>query len=117
MLQKVRPHSLLVPQSTSNVLVEGLIDQMTITRSDTFVDRFDPIDSIALHGAVDEVRFILWADSKITTQVATALRNSPSAMTVVFIDSQLPDPYRPERSWVSVIAHADEDTVLRKLIA
>lgn len=117
MLQTVRPHSLLVPQSTSNVLVEGMIDQMTITRSDTFVDRFDPLDSIALHGAVDEVRFILWADSKITTQVATALRTSPSAMTVVFIDSQLPDPYRPERSWVSVIAHADEDTVLRKLIA
>lgn len=117
MLQKVRPHSLLVPQSISNVLVEGLIEQMAITRSDTFVDRFDPLDSIALHGATDEVRFILWAESRITTQAATALRTSPSAMTIVFIDSQLPDPYRPERSWVSIIAHADEEMVLRKLIA
>jgi ATP-dependent DNA helicase RecQ len=117
MLQRIRPHSLLVPQATSDTLVAAVINQMVLTRSDTFVDRFDPLDSIALHGATDEVRFVLWVESSITPQAAIALRTSPSAMTFVFIDCQLPDPDRPERPWVSIIAHADEEMALRKLTA
>ena len=117
MLQKVCPHSLLIPQSASDALVEGLISQMAKTRSDTFVDRFDPRDPIALHGATGEVRFVLWMESMITPEAAAALRTSLSAMSVVFVNTQLPDPNRPERPWVSIVAHADEETVLRKLIA
>lgn len=117
MLQKVRPHSLLIPKATSDSLVNPLIDLMTKMRSDTFVDRFDPLDSSVLFGATDEVRLLLWMESMITPQAAEALRVSSSAMTVVFIHTHLPDPYRPERPWASIITHADQDTVLRKLIA
>lgn len=117
MLQKVRPHSLLIPHSTSDALVEALISQMAKTRSDTFVDRFDPRDPIALHGATDEVRFVLWMELMITPEAAAALRTSLSAMTVVFMNNQLPDPNRPERPWISIVAHVDEDVILRKLIA
>jgi ATP-dependent DNA helicase RecQ len=117
LLQKVRPHSLWIPYSASDRLVDSIVTQLIAGRSDTFVDRFDTRDSAALRGGSDEVRFLLWLEPMITPEAAGALRTSPSALTVVFIHSQLPDPSRPDRPWSSVISHADEDAVLRKLIA
>ena len=117
LLQKVRPHSLWIPHSASDSLIDSIITQLIAVRSDTFVDRFDPRDPTALRGGSTEVRFLLWLEPMITPEAAAALRTSPSALTVVFIHTQLPDPSRPDRPWSSVVAHADEDTVLRKLIA
>lgn len=117
LLQKVRPHSLWIPQSASDRLVDSIVNQLVAVRSDTFVDRFDPHDPTALRGGSDEVRFVLWLEPMITPESAAALRTSPSALTLVFIHSHLPDPDRPDRPWSSVVAHADEDAVLRKLIA
>ncbi len=117
LMQKARPHTLWVPQSASENLVESLISQMTAFRSDTFVDRFDPRAPTTLLGSNSELRFILWLDSLITPEAAAALQTSPCSMTVVFINRQLPDPKRPDRPWSSVVAHADEETILRKLIA
>lgn len=117
LLQKVRPHSLWIPHSASDSLIDSIITQLIAVRSDTFVDRFDPRDPTALRGGSAEVRFLLWLEPMITPEAAAALRTSPSALTVVFIHTQLPDPNRPDRPWSSVVAHADEDTFLRKLIA
>ncbi len=117
LLQKARPHSLWIPQSANDQLVDAMAAQLVAVRSDTFIDRFDPRDPTALRGASDEVRFVLWLEAMITPESAAALRTSPSALTVVFINGQLPDPNRPDRPWSSVVAHADEDAVLRKLIA
>lgn len=117
LLQKVRPHTLWIPQSASERLIDSIVTQLATVHSDTFVDRFDPDDHNSVRGASDEVRFVLWLEPVITPEAAAALQTSPSALTVVFINSQLPDPNRPDRSWSSVVAHADEDTVLRKLMA
>lgn len=117
LLQRSRPHTLWVPQSVSDRLIDALIARLVAVRSDTFVDRFDPRDPTTLRGSSDEVRLVLWLESTITPEAAAALWTSPSALTVVFINRQLPDPNRPERPWSSVVAHADEDAVLRKLIA
>lgn len=117
LLQKVRPHSLWIPHSTGDSLIDAIVAQLVVVRSDTFIDRFDPRDPTALRGGLDEVRFLLWLESTITTEVATALQTSPCALTVIFINRQLPDPNRPDRSWSSVVAHADEDAVLQQLIA
>lgn len=117
LLQKVRPHSLWIPHSAGDSLSDSIVSQLIAVRSDTFVDRFDPLDPTALRGGSDEVRFILWLESTITPEAAAALQTSPSALTIVFIHNQLPDPCRPDRTWSSVVAHADEDAVLRKLIA
>lgn len=117
LLQKVRPHSLWIPQSASDRLIDSIVNQLVAVRSDTFIDRFDPRDPTALRGGSDEVRFLLWLEPIITREAAAALRTSPSALTIVFIHSHLPDPDRPDRPWSSVVAHADEDAVLRKLIA
>jgi ATP-dependent DNA helicase RecQ len=116
LLQKVRPHSLWIPQSASDRLIDSVVNQLVAVRSDTFIDRFDPRDPTALRGGSDEVRFLLWLEPMITRESAAALRTSPSALTIVFIHSHLPDPDRPDRPWSSVVAHADEDAVLRKLI-
>jgi hypothetical protein len=117
LLQKVHPHSLWIPYSASNRLVDSIVTQLVSVRSDTFVDRFDPRDPTSLRGGSDEVRFVLWLESMITPEAAAALRTSPSALTVVFIHNQLPDPDRPDRTWSSVVSHADEDAVVRKLIS
>lgn len=117
LLQKVRPHSLWISQSASDQLVDSIVTQLVAVRSDTFVDRFDSRDFTTLRGATDEVRFLLWLEPMITSESAAALLTSPSAMTVVFMNSQLPDPNRPDRPWSSVVAHADESAVLRKLVA
>lgn len=117
LLQKVRPHTLWVPNSLSENLLDFLISQMMAFRSDAFVDRFDPLDPTSLRGSTGEVRFILWLDQYITPEAASALRTSTSAMTVVFTNSLLADPNRPDRLWSSVLSHADEDSVLRKLTA
>lgn len=116
LLQKVRPHTLWVPLSASDSLVESLISQMTTFRSDTFVDRFDPRDPTTLLGSNGELRFILWLDSLIAPEAGAALQTSPCSMTIVFINRQLPDPSRPDRPWSSIVAHAEEETILRKLI-
>lgn len=117
LLQKTRPHTLLVPQTLSETLTEALITQMAAFRSDCFVDRFDPRDPTNLRGSSGEVRFVLWLESTITTETAAALQTSSSSLTVVFISGQLPDPNRPDRRWASVVAHSDEETVLRKLLS
>jgi ATP-dependent DNA helicase RecQ len=117
LLQRVRPHSLWIPQSASDRLIDSIVNQLVAVRSDAFIDRFDPRDPAALRGGSDEVRFLLWLEPIITPEAAAALRTSPGALTVVFIASQLPDPIRLDRPWSSVVAHADEDVVLRKLIA
>jgi len=116
LMQKARPHTLWLPNSASDSLVESLISQMTAFRSDTFVDRFDPRDPTTLFGSTGELRFVLWLDSLITPDSAAALQTSPCSITIVFINSQLPDPNRPDRPWSSVVAHADEETIMRKLI-
>jgi hypothetical protein len=90
---------------------------MAAFRSDCFVDRFDPRDPTNLRGSSGEVRVVLWLESTITTEAAAALQTSSSSLTVVFISGQLPDPNRPDRRWASVVAHSDEETVLRKLLS
>ena len=117
LLQKTRPHTLLVPQSLGASPTDSLITQMMAFRSDCFVDRFDPRDPTNLRGASGEVRFVIWLESIITVDAAAALQTSPCSLTVLFINRQLPDPNRPDRLWASVVAHSDEETVLRKLIS
>jgi hypothetical protein len=117
LLQKTRPHTLLVPHSLSETLTDSLIEQMAAFRSDCFVDRYDPRDPTNLRGSSGEVRFVLWLEPTITADAAVALQTSPCSLTVLFINSQLPDPNRPDRPWASLVAHSDEETVLRKLIS
>ena len=117
LLQKTRPHTLLVPHALSETLTESLICQMAAFRSDCFVDRYDPRDPTNLRGSSGEVRLVMWLDPTITVDAATAFQTSPCSLTVLFINSQLPDPNRPDRPWASVVAHSDEETVLRKLIS
>jgi ATP-dependent DNA helicase RecQ len=116
MLREVRPHTVLFPYTTSNDIVDGLIEHLTQIHSDAFVDHFDPREPTSLQGGSNEVRFVIWTESSITPEAAATLQSSSCAMTVIFLNEMLPDPHRQERPWISIVAHADGDTVLRKLI-
>ena len=115
MLQKIRPHTLVVSSELGSLALEKIIGQMVRTRSDTFIDRVDFRHSTELHGSSQEVRFILWTNSLITVENAMFLRSSDCAMTVVFIDQQLADPNRPDRAWVSTLVHVEEERAYRRL--
>lgn len=117
LLQKLRPHTVLVPGSTSNDLVENLITLMSAFRSDAFIDRFDPLTPTTLLGASGEIRFVLWFDALISPEIAATLQTSPCSMTVVFINRKLPDPNRSDRTWSSVVAYSDDETISRRLSA
>lgn len=116
LLQKVHPHTLLLPFSTPMALQHAVRQRLRDTRSDTFIDLFKPTDTGSYDAGQGEVRFIVWLDAAISEKAMVSLAHSSSAMTVVFINSSLPDPGRPDRSLVSVVAHTDESTVMRSLM-
>lgn len=115
LLQKVRPHTLLLPFSTPVALQHAIRQRLRNTRSDTFIDFFKPTDTTSYDAGQGEVRFIVWLDAAMSESAMVSLTHSSSAMTVVFINSSLPDPRRPDRPLVSVAAHTDESTVMRSL--
>ena len=116
LLQKVHPHTLLLPCSTPMALQHVVRQRLRDVRSDTFIDFFKPTDVHSYDAGQGEVRFIVWLDGAMSEGAMVSLTHSTSAMTVVFINSSLPDPVRPDRSLASVAAHMDESTVMRSLI-
>jgi ATP-dependent DNA helicase RecQ len=114
-LQACHPHTLLLPRATPQPLVETIRKRLRDTRLDTFVDFFDPTDTNSFQAGEGEFRFIVWLDAAMSEKARASLSNSTSAMTVVFIDAALPDPSRPDRLFISVIAHTDASAVMRRL--
>lgn len=116
MLQACHPHTLLLPRSASQPFIETIRTRLRNTRSDTFIDFFDTSDTNSFQAGEGEFRFIVWLDGVMPEKAQTSLRNSTSAMTVVFIDDGLPDPARPDRRFASVIASTDAPAVMRRLM-
>lgn len=116
LLQTVQPHTLLLPFSTPTSLQHAVRQRLRTTQSDTFIDFFSPTDTGSYDAGQGEVRFIVWLDPAMSERAMDSLTHSPSAMTVVFINSNLPDPGRPDRPLASVTAYTDESTVIRGLM-
>ena len=115
MIQKVRPHSLIVSSKLSDSVFEKLVSNLVKFKSDTFIDRANFSSSNEISGGHDEIRFIVWDEQSISRNFVESLRASECAMTVVFVDSLLSDPYREDRKWLSVLNHADELTIIRRI--
>lgn len=112
----VRPHTVLLSLSAAEIYERGLQDRIAASRSDTFLDRFNPRVPSALYGGTDEVRFIIWTESTISSDVVAVLRAATSGLTVVFFHPSLADPYRPDRPWSDIVLHVDEETALRRIM-
>lgn len=115
MLQAAHPHTVMLPLHMDPAVVSGIRQRLSEARSDTFIDLFDPEDPGTFQAGEGELRFIVWKNETMSAQALWSLESSPSAMTIVFIHSSLPDPERPDRRLASVVTHADESSVMRRL--
>ncbi len=111
----MRPHSLIVSSRINESVFEKLVTNLVKFKSDTFIDRENFASSAEIRGGHDEIRFIVLDEETISRTLDQSLRASECAMTVVFVDSLLNDPYREDRKWLSVLNHTDEETILRRI--
>jgi hypothetical protein len=116
MLQAAHPHTVLLPFHTDAAVVSGMRKRLSEARSDTFIDLFDPENPGTFQAGEAELRFIVWNNETMSVAALWSLESSPSAMTIVFIHSSLPDPERPDRRLASVVTHVDESSVMRRLM-
>jgi hypothetical protein len=114
LLRQLNPHTLLVPHGLSDEKVEGLSARLEALGLFTFIDTYSPTGG-ELTGGRDEIRVMVWTESTISPRMASALRVSPCAMTVVLIPASLADPDRPDRTWASVLPSLAHDSALRLL--
>ena len=112
---RLRPHTVLLPSSAAQADVQALRDCLQRTRSDAFLDRFGPEAPDTLDGASGELRLVFWTDPTMLPMAASQLTGAACALTIVLMTPAITDPLRPDRSWASVLPHADEDAALRAL--
>lgn len=112
---RLRPHTVLLPSSAAQVDVQAMRDCLRRVRSDAFLDRFGPEASGVLDGASGEFRLVFYTDPKMLPMAASQLTGAACALTIVLMTPAITDPLRPDRSWASVLPHADEDAALRAL--
>jgi ATP-dependent DNA helicase RecQ len=112
---QLRPHTVLLPSGAAQADVDALRGCLQRTRADAFIDRFGPEDRDALDGASGEFRLVFWTDTAMPPMAASQLTGAACTLTVVLMSPGITDPLRPDRSWASVLPHADEDTALRAL--
>ncbi|MDG0857416.1 protein DpdF [Roseateles puraquae] len=112
---RLQPHTVLLPSSAAQSDVQSLRDCLRRTRSDAFLDRFGSEASSVLDGASGEFRLVFWTDPTMPAMAASQLTGAACALTIVLMTPAITDPLRPDRSWASVLPHADEDAALRAL--
>ncbi|MBV8501155.1 MAG: ATP-dependent DNA helicase RecQ [Burkholderiales bacterium] len=112
LINRLQPHTVLLPLGAGEPDVEGLRNSLRRVSSDAFLDSFD---RDALDGASGEIRLVFWTDPTMLPIAASQLTGASCSLTVVLMTSAITDPLRPDRSWASVLPHADEDTALRAL--
>jgi len=112
LISRLRPHTVLLPLSAGETDVEGLRNSLRRVGSNAFLDRFD---KDVLDGASGEIRLVFWTDPTMSPIAASQLIGAACSLTVVLMTSAITDPLRPDRSWASVLPHADKDAALRAL--
>ncbi|WP_322075461.1 protein DpdF [Burkholderia cenocepacia] len=115
LISRLRPHTIAMARETSTECLDLMRARLRRLRSDAFVDLFDPAQTDALEGGVQEVRVVILSSESISQAENSALKSSPCEMTVVILPKATRDPDRPDRLWSSVLAHTDEESLIRVL--
>lgn len=109
LISQLNPHTVLAPQSGE--WFDVAMERVQALDASTFVDVLDGQRVGALEGGRGEVRIVMWPDRPMTLKERDDLLHSSSALTVLLIPADLPDPTRPDRAWAGVMTHVREEQV------
>ncbi|WP_454055665.1 protein DpdF [Cupriavidus sp. Marseille-Q8015] len=116
LISRLRPHTIALASETSPELMDAMRARLRLLRADAFLDTFGAgAPDYFARGGENEVRMIIWSSDAVPHSVNALLRSSPCAMNVVILPRKTRDPERPDRLWSSVLAHTDEEFVVRAL--
>lgn len=112
LISQLNPHTVLAPRS--GAWFDVAMERVRALDASTFVDVLDDRRRGALEGGRGEVRIITWSGRPMTLEERDDLLHSSSALTVLLIPVDLPDPTRPDRAWAGVMPHVREEQVLEE---
>jgi len=113
LISQLNPHTVVAAQSGGDWF-DVAMERVHALNTTTFVDVLDEHRTGSLEGGRDEVRLVLWPSRPITMKERDALLHSSSALTVLLIHADVPDPSRPDRAWSGVMPHIREEEVLEE---
>ncbi|WP_435452595.1 protein DpdF [Variovorax sp. LT1P1] len=112
LISQLNPHTVLAPESGG--WFDVAMERVQALDASTFVDVLNGRMFGALEGGRGEVRIVTWPTRPMTLKERDDLLHSSSALTVLLIPADLPDPTRPDRAWARVMPHVREEQVLEE---
>ena len=113
LISQLNPHTVVAAQSSGEWFAVAM-ERVRALDASTFVDVLGGRRMDSLEGGRGEVRIVMWPSHPMTLEERDALLHSPSALTVLLISADLPDPSRPDRAWAGVMTHFREEQVLEE---
>lgn len=115
LLGQLRPHTVVMPRSSNATTVEAARSSLQSVMTVTFLDFANSADANALEAGNSETRVVLWTEMTMSREVLSAIWNSGAAFSVIVLGRTIPDPNRPDRPLVTVLAHSNESALIREM--